>query len=731
LSLSSGVPNTPNNIVVNEDDVYQQIDGFGGNFSDLTTYLMTNYMTSTQRSALMQNLFSQSNGAGISVIRTAMGANDQVFDKTYNENASTYDDNAGSADYSLAHFSISHDTPYAIPRIQDALSVSPGLRILGSAWWQPSWLVVTDNSTCGVGNGRTYVTVDPNHYSTYANMFVKYVQAYTSYNIPIWAVEPQNEPQCGGQTQQNIELPAASQNSFIKSYLYPAFQSNNISTGIIPNVDKYCNDTNVYTGYVNTILSDSTTLPEILGPSWHSYCQPSAASFLTTTRNSYPSTGIYESEVTYGSPYNWANLTGQGGGSADAVAVMRNWGKTFLFHAMANSSTGALGDCNATYCAPMFEIDTSTGNVSYLMEFYVLEHFSKFAKPGGYRIDSNQSGSIQNVAFKNPDGSKALVVANTDGTNAQTVGIQWGNQTFSYTLPANSLATFAWAAAHGQTVVPVDDSVIGTGTNQISYSGSGWGHCTNCDSPAIGRYNASNSWDSTANDSASMTFSGVGVNVYEVGGPGQGLVDVYIDGVFVQTVDGYRSANQGNLLLFSTTSLTSGAHTVKLVNEAKAGAGHSGTAFILDHIDVVEPSDTSVDDSVTGSGSNQFNYSGTGWGHCTSCDSPSIGRYNASNSWDSTAGDSATFAFTGTGINLYAVTGPSQGYASVWIDNFPATLINTYSPTSIGNQLVWGTQRLSSGSHTLHIKVTGTHAAFSGGNIVIVDRAEVVPAGAN
>ena len=223
----------------------------------------------------------------------------------------------------------------------------------------------------------------------------------------------------------------------------------------------------------------------------------------------------------------------------------------------------------------------------------------------------------------------------------------------------------------------------------------------------------------------------IGVNVYEVAGPGQGLVDIYMDGSFLTTVDGYGATNQGNVLLWSTGSLANGTHTVKLVNEARPGAGHSGTALILDHIDVVAPSDLSVDDSVSGSGTNQFNYSGSGWGHCTSCDSPSIGRYDASNSWDSTAGDSATFAFNGTGINLYAVMGPSQGYASVWIDNAAATMINTYSPTSIGNQLVWGTQRLSSGSHTLHIKVLGTHAAFSAGNIVILDRAAVVPAGGN
>ena len=411
----TGTGSSSNQITVDEGTTYQTVIGFGANYSDLTTYLMTNYMNATQRTALMQKLFDPSTGT-ISVVRIAIGANDQVYTNSYNNSASTYDDNGGTADYSLTNFSIAHDTAYIIPRIQDALAVNPDLKILGSAWWQPSWLVVTDSTTCGTGNGKPYLTVDPTHYSTYANLFVKYIQAYAAHQIPIWAVEPQNEPQCGGQTQQNIELPAASQNSFIKNYLYPAFQSNSITTAIIPNVDQYCDNTNVHTSYVNTILSDTTTLSEILGPSWHGYCSPSSASFITTTHNSYPSSGAFETEVGYNAPYSWSNLTAQGGGSADIIAVMRNWGQVFLFHAMANSTAGTLGTCDAEWCGPIFEIDTSNGNVFYLMSFYVLEHFGSFVRPGAYRIDSNE------VRFNSGCGLQEL------GWFARAGGCQYGQR---------------------------------------------------------------------------------------------------------------------------------------------------------------------------------------------------------------------------------------------------------------------------------------------------------------
>jgi glucosylceramidase len=81
--------------------------------------------------------------------------------------------------------------------------------------------------------------------------------------------------------------------------------------------------------------------------------------------------------------------------------------------------------------------------VSYNAEYYVLGHFSKFVKPGARHIDSNVVGTVNNVAFKNPDGSIALVAENT-GTSAQTFQVSYGGSSFGYTLPAGAMATFTW-----------------------------------------------------------------------------------------------------------------------------------------------------------------------------------------------------------------------------------------------------------------------------------------------
>jgi glucosylceramidase len=75
----------------------------------------------------------------------------------------------------------------------------------------------------------------------------------------------------------------------------------------------------------------------------------------------------------------------------------------------------------------------------------VLGHLGKFVVPGARRINSNTfgAGSVEDVAFQNPDGSIVLFVLNASGA-AQAFSVSWKSSTFNYVLPAQSAATFEW-----------------------------------------------------------------------------------------------------------------------------------------------------------------------------------------------------------------------------------------------------------------------------------------------
>ena len=55
---------------------------------------------------------------------------------------------------------------------------------------------------------------------------------------------------------------------------------------------------------------------------------------------------------------------------------------------------------------------------------------------------------LHTVAFRNPDGSKALIAVNAN-ESALPFTVRWGGQSFQYTLPRESIATLTWNGAQG------------------------------------------------------------------------------------------------------------------------------------------------------------------------------------------------------------------------------------------------------------------------------------------
>jgi glucosylceramidase len=131
--------------------------------------------------------------------------------------AYSYDDNGGTADPTLANFSIANDMTYIIPGLTQANTATGGkLKILGSMWTAPPRM-----KSQAIYNG-SYIL--PANYGALATYFSKYVQAYKAANLNIWAVTPTNEPLgVGGSRESQVWTPAQ-MNTFIQANLGPALQ---------------------------------------------------------------------------------------------------------------------------------------------------------------------------------------------------------------------------------------------------------------------------------------------------------------------------------------------------------------------------------------------------------------------------------------------------------------------------------------------------------------------------
>ncbi len=426
---------------VNEHATYQQIDGFGGAMTDSSAWLLHEKLTPVERDTVMRKLFDPVDGIGMSYLRLPMGTSDFAS----NDRHYTYDDMPpGQTDPTLANFSVISDTAWIIPMLQQARAINPDLKIMGSPWSAPAWMKTTDSLIKG--------RLKPEHYVAYADYVVKFIETYggAPYNIPIDAITIQNEPQHEPEDYPGMWMSPADQANFVKNNLGPAFVSSNIDTKIVAFDHNW---SLLYYGV--DVLSDADARPYIDGIAYH--CYGGTPSYQQVTHDAYPDKNIYFTECTSGAwSNNWAgdfawdlqNLV---------IGATRNWARTVIKWNLALDTGYGPHKGGCGNCTGFVTVDQATGTVTrYNHDYYALGHASKFVAPGAHRIASTDlaSAMLDNVAFKNPDGSKALIVLNR-ASASQTFSVRWGGQSFSYTLPAGAAATFTWSGTQASPSAPV------------------------------------------------------------------------------------------------------------------------------------------------------------------------------------------------------------------------------------------------------------------------------------
>lgn len=71
--------------------------------------------------------------------------------------------------------------------------------------------------------------------------------------------------------------------------------------------------------------------------------------------------------------------------------------------------------------------------------------------------------------------------------------------------------------------------------------------------------------------------------------------------------------------------------------------------------------------------------------------------------YNTVAGNSATFTFTGTGVDWFAARSTVQHVAEVFLDGVSQGTFDLYGPVRTGNQLIWGVRGLPNTTHTVRI----------------------------
>ncbi|MGD1081334.1 MAG: glycoside hydrolase family 30 beta sandwich domain-containing protein [Candidatus Sulfotelmatobacter sp.] len=427
VSFAAGGSSSSLVITVDETTQYQQMDGFGGSLTDSSAWLIWSKLSASQQTTLMQQLFSPSSGIGISFLRQPMGATDFSASGNY-----SYDDmSSGQTDPNLTNFSVAHDAAYIIPLLNQALAISSNIKVVAVPWSPPAWM-----KTTGTMNGGNMNTA---YFPSLAQYFVDFVQAYQQRGIPIYALSVQNEPLYSTTGYPSESLAATEESTFIASNLGPA-----LSAAGLGNVKIFAYEHNWdNAAYPESVLG-SSAVQFVAGSSFHCYAgDPSAQS---TVKAAFPAKDIWFTEcsgitsTTFPGDLVWnaENLL---------IGATRNWARSVSLWNLALDQNSGPKNGTCSNCRGVVTIDDSVSpaNVTLNVEYYILGHLGKFVVPGAHRIDSNTfgAGSIEDVAFQNPDGSIVLLVLNS-ATSAGTFTVSFQGQSFNYTLPAGALATFSW-----------------------------------------------------------------------------------------------------------------------------------------------------------------------------------------------------------------------------------------------------------------------------------------------
>jgi glucosylceramidase len=367
----------------------------------------------------MKLLFDATAGANFAYGRLPIGASD------YATSWYTLDD--GSTDYTMANFSIARDRMKLIPFIKAALQVKPSIRLWGSPWVVPSWMMSGSN-----------MKTDAQTLGAHALYFARFIEEYAKEGLTIWAVHPQNEP-----GYARVHWTQASLIDFMKTYLGPTLAQRNLNAEVwCGTMSKDPDDTNI----AKATAMDSAALQYVkgFGVQWNLQAAVAGLAQKGPVMQTEHRCGNYnfaspywdQSRYSASMPQN-DHLYGE-----ESWQLIRDWivsgVNSYSAWNMVLDTVGKSLD-NWPQNA-LLVVDRSAKKLIITPAYYVFRHYSQYIAVGATRI--GLSGSTDALAFKNPDGSIVVQVYNK-GTSAKTMIVGVGSA-LSQSLYQISIPSHGW-----------------------------------------------------------------------------------------------------------------------------------------------------------------------------------------------------------------------------------------------------------------------------------------------
>lgn len=436
----SGTNMAPTTIELDPSQQYQTMDGFGFAMTYSSAYNLLK-MSPENRHAFLTRTFSTTEGYGVSYLRISIGCND------FSSTEYTLCDQQG-----LDHFALQSDEiNYVIPMLKEVIAINPNIKIIASPWTCPKWMKMNDDLTSSY-DSWTDGRLNPEMRTTYAEYFVRFIQAMKNEGINIYAVTPQNEPLNKGNCA-SLYMPWEDEAPFVKA-LAGAFHDNGITTKI------YLYDHNYdFSGISSqqdypikiyqTLGNDFPGAELVAGSAWHDYGGRNTT--LTDVYSKAPDKEIIFSESSIGTWNKGNQLTNT------LISEMRDMvigtvnkmsRAVIVWNLMLDDRRGPNLEGGCQTCYGAVDINSSDySSLKYNGHYFVICHASAVVEPGAVRIGVKRDTELSNLIhsdFVNPDGTYASLLCNT-GDEAAKVTLSDGQKYFQATVPAYSVVSVKWS----------------------------------------------------------------------------------------------------------------------------------------------------------------------------------------------------------------------------------------------------------------------------------------------
>ncbi|KAI1423617.1 glycoside hydrolase family 30 protein [Xylaria sp. FL1777] len=407
-------PRQASTITVDLTKTYQTMDGFGCSFAFQRANLITNMSDKTKQRYLLDLLFNTTSGAGLSIVRNGIGSSPDSSSDHMNTFAPK---NPGGPKATPQYTWDGKDSGQLFVS-QEAYKTYGVRQIYGDAWSAPGYMKTNNNENnggtlCGVPGANCQ---SGDWRQAFADYLVQYVRYYAEGGVPVTRIGFLNEPEFspGYVNQAGMNSNGAQAADFIK-VLHATLEAANLTS----QVGIGCCESEGWGNQVNMLNAIKSAGAETMLATVTSHTYTGGSNSPMNTK--VPVWLSEQCDLNGGWTTTWYGNGGAGEGYT--------WANNIYNAVTATQVSGYLYWEGVQWPSPntnekMVKVDQQAPyNIEVSKRLWAFASWSRFVRPGAVRVATSGGSGVKSTAFRNVDGSIAVVVISTGGA-ASNVSIK-------------------------------------------------------------------------------------------------------------------------------------------------------------------------------------------------------------------------------------------------------------------------------------------------------------------